>query len=142
MPSLEGLAAWRPCCGEPLACRTAPLHTLHPQPSPPRGPNPTSLSPGQCQGQTVTKAARLWQLWHQVAPGPHALDTHSGQKLSHALAWELPWGPAPYQGQVTVLALLLHGRVLGQVDQVGADGLWVSLHVDGLGKEGCVTPWC
>lgn len=42
--------------------------------------------------------------------------------------------PPPHQGQVAVLALLLHRRVLGQVDQVGADGLRVGLHVDGLGE--------
>lgn len=45
-----------------------------------------------------------------------------------------PKGPGeqPHQRQVAVLALLLRGRVLGQVDQVGADGLRVGLHVDGL----------
>lgn len=38
-----------------------------------------------------------------------------------------------------MLALLLRGRVLGQVHQVGADGLRVGLHVDGLGGGGAVS---
>lgn len=40
-----------------------------------------------------------------------------------------------YQSEVIVRRLLLHWCMLGQVDEVGADGLWVCLHVDGLGKN-------
>ena len=44
------------------------------------------------------------------------------------------WGIS-HQSQVVVGGLLLHRGVLGEVDEVGADGLWVRLHVDGLQND-------
>ena len=55
------------------------------------------------------------------------------------LVWDesstIPYYGISHQSQVVVCSLLLHRCMLGKVDEVGADGLWIRLHVDGLESD-------
>lgn len=104
----------------------------------------TTRTPGQKAADPATAPMYHWRSPPQASKEPlPSLPAKSQHRLACGAAvpsMPAAWRPAPHQGQVAMWALLLHRRVLRQVDQVGADGLRVRLHVDGLKRQGVSSP--